>query len=376
MRLKREANGTLYFMTGNASECPLRILERTFPDRWEQEVAREVAHPFDLFTESPLRVTWLRGEGISEIIFTCSHVLMDGLSAAYLIRDVLVFLSNPEANADPMRPTPAISRKMIPAFPGKSWIIWQARLQAALLKLLLGTAYRKGTPSEKQVEPVRRPYHLLFWDLPPPHTAALLARSRQEGTTVHAALSVAFLRAFGEFRRNGWKRKIQSPINLRDRLTASVGESCGLYVNLVEFVVNCRPERDFWEVARDIKQQLIRHTDERHMYTSLIEANVIMDTLAPIMTPQFVAHSMRVTYDLSISNLGRLDFPTQYGSLRLEALFGPSLGGNPEDIVLGVSTIGEKMHLTLSCTDLKLHIAEAKQIKEHAMEWLAKATNW
>lgn len=85
-----------------------------------------------------------------------------------------------------------------------------------------------------------------------------------------------------------------------------------------------------------------------------------MDKLASVMTPQLVAQSMRVTYDLSITNLGRVDFPIQYGSLRLEALFGPSLGGNPEDIVLGVITIGDKMHLTLACTDMKLHVSEAK----------------
>jgi hypothetical protein len=350
------------------------MLERNFVDSWEKEVTRELAQRFDLFTEPPLRVTWLQGDGMCELIFTCSHVLMDGLSVAYLVRDVLVFLSNSEANADPILPTPAMS-EMIPAFPGKSWLTWRAKLQAALLRPFLGGTSRKGTPSEKPVDIVRRPYHLLFWELPPPDTAALLTRSRKEGTTIHAALCVAFLRAFGEFRGNGWKRKIQSPVDLRNRLTDSVGESCGLYVNLVEFVVNCGPERDFWNVAREIKQKFIRYTDDRHIYMSLIDANVIMDKLASVMTPQFVAQSMRVTYDLSITNLGRLDFPIQYGSLRLEALFGPSLGGNPEDIVLGVITIGEKMHLTLTCTDMKLHVSEARQIKENAMKWLVKATN-
>ena len=112
-------------------------------------------------------------------------------------------------------------------------------------------------------------------------------------------------------------------------MTGPVGEACGLYVNLVKFVVN--------------------------------------------VGPTAISGRLRVTYDLSITNLGRLDFPIQYSPLQLEALFGPSLGGNPEDIVLGVITIGEKMHLTLAFTDMKLRVSEAKGIKENAMKWLANA---
>ena len=375
MRIKREPKGNVYIIPDSGLEFPVRIIERRHSDSWVEEVTRELAQAFDLFNEPPLRFTWVRGEGICEIIFVCPHVVADGLSVAYLVRDFLMFLSNPEANVEPMRPTPAMS-EMIPDFPGKHISVWRAKLRAIMLKLFLGYASRKGEPPKNQVEGVRTQYDLLAWELPPTHTAALVTRSRTEGTTVHAALSVAFLRAFGECRGNGWKRKIQSPINLRDRLTDPVGESFGLYVNLVEFFVNCGPERDFWDVAREIKQTFIRYTHDRHMYNSLIEANVVMDKLAFVMTPQLIAQSMKVTYDISITNLGRLDFPIQYGSLRLESLFGPSLGGNPEDIVLGVITIGDKMHCTLAFTDVKLNASEAEQIKETAMKWLAKATDW
>jgi hypothetical protein len=220
-------------------------------------------------------------------------------------------------------------------------------------------------------------YHLLAWELTAKQTSALVGRSRSEKTTVHAALSTAFLRAFGEFRGDGWNRKIQSPISLRHRLTNPVGEAFGLFVNLVEFDVDCSPKRNFWEVAREIKQSIIRRTDDRYIFRSLIEANVIMDKLAAVITPEFVSRSfMAVSYDLSITNLGRLNFPVQYGALQLEALYGPSLGGNPDDIVLGVITVGEKMYFSLAFTDIKLSISQAEQIKEKAMSCLEDAVGW
>jgi hypothetical protein len=215
------------------------------------------------------------------------------------------------------------------------------------------------------------------WVLTAEQTAALVARSRAFSATVHTALCTAFLRAFGEFYGNGWKRRIQSPISLRDRLSSPVGESFGLFVNLVEFRVDCAPERDFWKVARKIKEGFNRRADDKHIFNSLIEANVATNALRDVITPKIVAQSfMAANHDLSISNLGRLDFPLQYGALQLEALFGPILGGDPEDVVLGVVTIGDKMHLNLSFTDLKLTLSQAEQIVETAMHWLAQAANW
>jgi hypothetical protein len=83
---------------------------------------------------------------------------------------------------------------------------------------------------------------------------------------------------------------------------------------------------------------------------------------------------MAADHDLSISNLGRLDFPTPSDSFQLEALFGPILGGDPEDVVLGVVTLGGVMHLSLSFTDMRMDVPQAETIIDAAMQALLKAT--
>ena len=376
MRVTRESDGNVYLISDAGLEFPVRIIEREHSESWVEEVTTELAQPFDTLNETPIRFAWLWGKDVSEIIFVCPHAMVDALSVAYLARDFLIFLADPQADVDPVPLTPAMS-ELIPDFPGKRIAIWRAKLKAAMLKLFLGRGPKVDEQPKVDLDSARPEYCLLPWELTPEQTTALVARCRAEGTTVHAALSTAFLRAFGEFHGDGWNRKIQSPISLRERLTRPVGESFGLFVNLAEFSVDCAPERDFWKVAHEIKQGFIQHTGDKPIFSPLIESNVFMDELASVLTPEMMAQSViGVDYDLSITNLGRLDFPVQYGSLLLEALFGPSLGGNPEDIVLGVITIGDKMHFALTFTGLKLNMSQAEHVKEKAMDWLANATDW
>jgi hypothetical protein len=216
---------------------------------------------------------------------------------------------------------------------------------------------------------------MLHWTLKADQTATLVARSRTEGTTVHAALSAAFLRAFGEFHGDGWTRIIQSPVSLRDRLTQPVGEAYGLYIGLVEFPVDCAPERGFWDVAREIKQGFIRETADKPLFTFLTRTKVLLEQLTPVLTPEMLSDSfMDVNYDLSISNLGRLDLPRRDGAVRLEALYGPAVIGDPEEIVLGVVTVKKRMHFTLVFTEARLTVREAQALRERAMRWLSEAT--
>lgn len=115
----------------------------------------------------------------------------------------------------------------------------------------------------------------------------------------------------------------------------------------------------------------------KFVFGSIMETIVLMDELFSVITPQIVAQSYTgVEYDLSISNLGRLDFPIQYGSLCLGAFYGPAIGTNSEEITLGVITIGDKMHFTMTFTDMKITLAQAEEIKEIAMSHLADAAVW
>ena len=375
-RVIKETDRTVYQVSDPDLKFPIRISERQHSKSWVDEVNMELTRPFDNYTEPPVRFIWVRGDEVSEIILICNHTFVDGFSVVYVVRDLLNYLGNSDLEVEPGTYSTAIT-ELIPDFPGKRSAIWRGKIKAALLKIFIALSSKKDTQWKEMVSVAKKPYYLLPWELTAEQTAALVEQSRANGATVHATLCTAFLRAFGEYHKNGWSRKIQSPIDLRKRLASPVNESFDLYIQLVEFIVNCALERDFWEVAREIKQSFEHYSEDKFVFSSIVETIALMDELFSAITPQIVAQSFTgVEYDLSISNLGRLDIPIQYGSLYLEAFYGPALATNPEEIVLGVITIGGKMHFTMTFTDMKLTLVQAEEIKKLAMKHLADAAMW
>jgi hypothetical protein len=218
-------------------------------------------------------------------------------------------------------------------------------------------------------------YQLQTWVLPRTQTLALVDRCRAEKTSVHAALGTAFLRAFGTLYQDGWNRKIQSPVNIRARLDPPLEKAFGCYIGLVEFSIDCHPELNFWEIARAIKSGFTTHTSNVAIFSQIVEIGVIMERLSARLSPQNASEWMKINYDLSISNLGRLTIPDRYGQLRLEAILGPTVCGIPEEIVLGVNTFRDQMQFNLIYTHLKLTEDQAHEIKISAMQALEAATH-
>jgi NRPS condensation-like uncharacterized protein len=302
----------------------------------------------------------------------CDHTFVDGYSAAYIARDLLGYLGHPDLKLDQQKIYPGLS-DIVPPFPGQRSVILRAKLKAALLKILLTFSRNQEEQWQEMMATADRNYHLLPWEMTEEQTSSLVNLSCTHGTTVHAALCTAFLRAFGDLHGGSWNRKIQSPIDLRKRLTEPVGESFGLYISLVEFLVDCAPERDFWEVAREIRQKFIKFSDDKIVFGGLTELAVLMDKVASVISPlNVVQTTYNADYDLSVSNLGKLDFPVQYGSLKLEALFGPAIC-NPGEIVLGVITNGGKMNLVMTFTETTMTLSHVEEIKDSAMKHLTEA---
>jgi NRPS condensation-like uncharacterized protein len=375
-RVIKETERTVYQVSDPALKFLVRICERTHSKSWIDEVTTEFARPFDMYSEPPIRFTWVRGDEASEIILICNHVFGDGLSMVYISRDLLGYLGDPDIDAEPGAYSSAIT-ELIPDFPGKRAVIWRAKLKAALFKIYFALTSKKDDQWKQMVSTSKKPFYLLPWELTVDQTSALIEQSRAHGATVHAALCTAFLRAFGEYYKTGWRRKIQSPIDLRKRLVSPVGETFDLYINMTEFFINCAPERDFWEVAREIKQNFEHYSQDKLIFRSVVETMILMDELFSVVTPQIVAQTYTdIDYDLSISNLGHLDFPIRYGSLSLGAMYGPSIGTNFKEITLGVITTGGKMHFTMTFTDFRLTYMQAEEIKTIAMKHLAGAAMW
>ena len=348
VRIAASENGEFAcFTTEGVPPIPLRVIERVSDHDWVREVEQEISRPSDYLTGPLFRCVWLRGVEVSELLLVCDHITADGFAGIYALRDLLRLLTEPDLTLAPC-PPPRLADLIPPAM--------QARIKEIISTSSGGEpGPSQGLPETTVMEPLR----VIPFELDETETSALVARCRQEGVTVQAALCAAFALPFAERQPDMPVRWIESPANLRDRLLRPVEEVYGNYISLIYSNVECAPGRAVWDIARQAGQSLSAVTDEQ-LFTIPIVMMAVADRPLSIPVVGF-------NYDISISNLGRINIPAQYGQLHLESIYGPTMNVYmPAHRILGVNTFDGRMRCTFTSRD-----PQAPQLVRRAREILA-----
>lgn len=326
-------DGAAYVTDQGVPPAPVKVINRTSDDDWVQVLEREVAIPFDYRTGPPFRLIWLPGEGISDLMLICDHLSADGRAGIFALRDLLAFLADPTLKLEPV--PSLLMANLIPAD-----VIEKLKATIAA-DPGAGRPTTGGWHDDSPVEAKR----VIPFSLTVEETTALVRRCRAEGVTVQAALCAAFLKPFAEQQPSSPVRKVEIPVDIRDHLTKSVSESYGNFISLVMLDLDCAPGRDLWEIARDARAGLDTAMRTREFfYTPTIFISVTGKLPSGM--------DFGVGFDLSISNLGRVGIPTQYGSLALESIYAPTFNVSKSDHrVLGVTTFNDHMYCTYTTCD-------------------------
>jgi len=337
------------FTTDGVPPIPLRVVERRTDQDWAREVEREIAIPTDYRTGPFFRCVWLRGEVVSDLVLVSDHVTADGYAGIYALRDLLRMLADPGLSLEPASPP-----RMIDVVP-------PAMQKMVNEKILASTAtpfsqHDHGLPDFNSITPLG----VIPLELDRDETAALVERCRREGTTVQAALCAAFSVPFAERQPAQPVRCIETPYNLRNRLLRPVDNVYGVFISLVYTRLDCTPGRDRWEIARQASQSLANVTEEQ-----LFSIPIVMMQVAdhPLTMPV-----VNFDYDLSISNLGRVNIPARYGNLTLESIYAPTMNvDSPVHRILGVTTFDGIMRCTYTSRDPR-----APDLTRRSLEILAE----
>jgi len=349
------------FVSEGVSGIPVRSLTRQGENHWCQEVEAELFRPFP-WSEGPLiRVILLHSPDISELIVTFDHCIGDGLSGAYLIRDILREVSDPGSD-----------RQVLPELPSFEELIplsYIARSSDSVDKIArLEVKNRDSIEKEILGDWQLR---LLHWCLPSSETAALVSRCRQEQTSVHGAICASFLLSIADEVKSGNNAvlKCLSPLNIRNYLEPPIGENFGAYYTggLISYQLSNSP--NFWEVARELKYQINHLMEDGKMFDKVPKFRAFLSTKPdPIATRQYVENL--IGSDITVTNLGRLNIPHQYGVLQLQKLYLTVTGIKNEPIIVGVATIGDNMFITFRYLESLISQASAQRIKKRAMQRL------
>lgn len=294
--------GAACYVPGAVREFQLDWDTRNNDNDWIVKIHEEERKPFCLFTGPLIRFSLLSGPQCSDLIVISHHILCDGMSLIYLIRDILVFMAASSMPVEPL-PIPPVIENMQPPdsslpFPG------------SLLINRLNSSWRKSRSRKVFTETdYLRIFHN-YWNNEAPElqihtldeeiTSALIARCRKEKVTVNSAVLTALSAAQMNIR------------HIRDS-----------YYNELGMAVNIRVEDSVFYSLYD-------------NFFNKVSA--------------FTAYILKLKgkrRGLGITNLGRTDIPLEYGLYKLETVFFiPPYWPNNEK-VLSIVTSGGSMNVSI-----------------------------
>lgn len=385
VRAQIEDDGTSMFLGHGVPPIQVHVEPCEREEQWLARVKDELRTPFPMETGPLVRVSLIHSERTCDIILCGHHVICDGMSLGYLLRDLLWCLAEPKKKlTGPMIPppidcsnvanppsTPALQRFMMRLI-NKRWAASGIRFSWSDMHRLHKEFWRRNTGLQ-----------ILAWDIEPDDTANLVEQSRAEDVTVNSALWTAFLAAQYDTQvdRLRYRQRSALAVNTREKLRISAGESFGFYASSLTVKLPYSPRRSFWDNARKVHSKIVKELARTNLFRMLSSEQIhptLLDSLyfrkyglLDGTLPSMFLRKMgwhQITYGYALTNVGRFDIPTSYGPLKLEGVYGPLFYSDVEEKMVGVITVGGRLSFLHASREPV--VGDATRLQDAAMRHL------
>jgi len=305
-------------------EFPLRIVNADNDYRWEQEVEKELAMRFNTETGPLVRGVLIQKPESTILLVAASHTISDGTSVSYLIRDILTAVTGHDLEHMP----PQKSNDEHLGFPEDVAIAGTEHATSP------GYHFKAVSP---KVSTARFGREI---------TQKIIERARLEGTTVHGVLCAAVLIASRKMRPEWADRKIEMISPICSRRALKLDDNYGLNITTHPVYFEEEQHLSFWDVARLAKAGLAGTDTAEHVknyigfFRGLTFNSSDLQHMIEVLKEAF-------NHEIMVTNLGRVKFHTDFGNLKLNALYGPMVrSGKGKEQTIGAITCNGSLCLT------------------------------
>ena len=291
-RVEQDGERDLWFVHDPGIEIPLRVVERVSDEGWIGEIDREIHAPWDQFRGPLIRFVLVHSPEVSEVIAYSQHAICDGMALAFLVRDVLSLVADPDQELRPLVPdfnlTEALGDKV-----GRSGL--GDRIKTFAVDRY-NSRWRKNPFyfDHEDYLAIQRAYADKFrygavlLELDPSQTRDLTERCREHGVTVNSALTAAMAAAHQELDGGGKASRMALPFDLRKRTDPPQGDVFCLFVGSIEVAFRYRPSRSFWVNAQELHREIVDKIGRR----ALFESAVMIELLDPTLVDSMVSFGL------------------------------------------------------------------------------------
>lgn len=333
--IEADGAGDAYFYPHEAQRVPMKVVSHDHA-AWTQEVALQMAEPFDTASPPLLRATLLHSPDRATLILCAHHTVGDGLSLTRFHLDVIRMV----AGLMPVRSTTtmaasALARALVGALPDDTLLPERDAADMRAAKL-----YRKFDGTAPTVRELKLSRML---------TQDLQERVRIERTTVHAALAAAASIAVAKLVPGIVAPRIITPVDIRDRLLEGTDHLSICITGTV--LQGAGKSRRLWEQAREMSTALEPLRSRDYVAAVVIAGSAFLDTLQTVADAAGLLASVSGG-EVLLTNLGKVEAPRDFGALTLDAVWGPSaVLGFVGEQTLGVGTFHGHLHMLHSSYD-------------------------
>ena len=314
-----------WFDTEGTTEIPLTVLDDTDPEAWRAVLASDMRTPIPKGKHPRLRITLVRqlpDAHLNHIVICADHATLDARSANMLARRLLEFLADPAVEQLHPRRVTALPPPIEAGLPHESASDTKSGRRGE-------NTYTPAIRLPKQtVRDPKKQTRVLERHLGPAETATLADAIKANRTTLHGAVTAAFLIAVRE--RYGLEvMTVLTTVDLRRLSTVALPpETYGCYVDIL------RTEHpitdDFWAIAHDVSFKLIATLAKHRESASIMkfpDGEVFRHEAVPTL------RNHRRVDGLAVTTAGESGLQSSYGAYTLEDTtrsvsldtFGPSL---------------------------------------------------
>ncbi len=390
VRAEIDDEGTGSFVSDGVPAISIRLEPRHDEQQWISRVADEIRTAFPMETGPLIRGVLIQSTEVSELILCAHHAICDGMSLVYLIRDVLEQVTRSSDEIEPLLP-PIINHATVSTPPSMGFVA------KAIIRLVNRAWRRKNLRFDfDMMKQLHQRYwqknsaiRLLAWQLSEPETTRFISRCREEGVTVNSAIWTVFLAVQHEIQGSDerFRNHAGLAINTRDKLKVPAGESFGFYASSHKVLLKGYQDKPFWDAARTVHGQLKRSIDAanpfRMLFATLLDPTLLDSLyyskygLAQNGMSQRLLKKMMwngVNFGAAITNVGRIDIPTGYGDLELDAVYGPFVYSDVNEKTVGVLTVGNRMTFAMSHNVDVVDTDTAAELRDRMVELIKTAT--
>jgi hypothetical protein len=352
---------------------------------WIAEAEREVNDPIS--TESGPLVRCVVVEHAAEhhtLLLTFHHSIGDGMSGAYLMRDLVTAAAAAVDGGAPSLSRLEDTRAVDERFPASARGLpgWLRRMRYLLRSTWI--TLRNGNPlkvrRDREAFAYARRARLIHEVLDDAFAARLTARSRAEGTTVHGALSAAIL--LGVLRDAGTKGRAHVgfgiPVNVRKELDPAVGEDLGFYISMLAYRGTASAGQDPWALARSIRDDTTATMGWGGAFASLGMLASFFRSLGGFkLEPRALAERWErsVPATAGLTNLGRLPIETHFGGLDIEEVHFFAAPGALGDFISTATSLHGRLFWNFVWTDPVLEAEHARALVGDIVVGLRRAVD-